>query len=55
VRGIGTIKLALAASITTLQIVLVCNLNPPSLPASQVLELKILSADGRQTVGVDPF
>jgi hypothetical protein len=55
VRGIGTIKLALAASITTLQIVLACNLNPLSLPASQVLELKILSADGRQTVGWTHF
>jgi hypothetical protein len=55
VRGIGTIKLALAASSTTLQIALAPNLRPPSLPPSQVLELKILNADGRQTVGSTHF
>ena len=46
---------SLAASITAGQIAIISDSNPTNVPEFQTLELKVLSADGRQTIGSTRF
>src|SRR5216683_1296724 len=47
--------LSLAAGITAWQISLISDSNGTNVPELQTLELKVLSADGRQTIGSTRF